>query len=95
MTYPEEVGETLETPMEVEPLDQMKLEDVGLDICNHDISLSSREVPSFDEPEPQPKPLPNSPSLDISLGDKKAPNHPSNHIVWIVVIFDKEKPESS
>ncbi|GJW74305.1 hypothetical protein Tco_0133675 [Tanacetum coccineum] len=52
VTYPEEVDETLGTPIEEEPLDHMKLEDVGL--TNYNISLSSREVPSFDEPEPQP-----------------------------------------
>ncbi|GJV44099.1 hypothetical protein Tco_1428635 [Tanacetum coccineum] len=71
MTYLEEVGETLGTPMEVEPLDQTKLEDVGLNTCNHDIPLSSREVPSFDEPEPQPNPLPNCLSLDVSLGKER------------------------
>ncbi|GKC90475.1 hypothetical protein Tco_1151124, partial [Tanacetum coccineum] len=52
--------------MEVEPLEHMKLEDVGWDTCNHDIPLSSREVPSFDEAEPQPHPLPNCPSLDVT-----------------------------
>ncbi|GJZ50272.1 hypothetical protein Tco_0604462 [Tanacetum coccineum] len=52
--------------MEEEPLDQTKLEDVGL--TNHNIPLSSREIPNFDEPEPQPQPLPSFPSLDISLG---------------------------
>ncbi|GJZ88653.1 hypothetical protein Tco_0660435 [Tanacetum coccineum] len=52
VTYPEEVEETLGTPMEEEPLDQTKLEDVGL--TNHNISLISREVPSTDEPKPQP-----------------------------------------
>ncbi|GKE07325.1 hypothetical protein Tco_1399343, partial [Tanacetum coccineum] len=59
--------------MEVEPLDQVKLEDVGLDTCNHDIPLSSREVSSFDEPEPQPQPLPNCASLDVSLRDERDP----------------------
>ncbi|GKE31665.1 hypothetical protein Tco_1450987, partial [Tanacetum coccineum] len=66
VTYPKEVEETLGTPMEEEPLDQTKLEDVGL--TNHNIPLSSREIPNFDEPEPQPQPLPSFPSLDISLG---------------------------
>ncbi|GJZ14924.1 RNA-directed DNA polymerase, eukaryota, reverse transcriptase zinc-binding domain protein, partial [Tanacetum coccineum] len=56
VTYPEEVEETLGTPIEVEPLDETQLEDLGLNICNHDIPLSNREVPSFDEPEPQPNP---------------------------------------
>ncbi|GKE05360.1 hypothetical protein Tco_1397378, partial [Tanacetum coccineum] len=64
MTYPEDVEGTLGTPMKVEPLDQTKLEDVGLDTCNHEIPLSSSEVPIFDEPELQPKPLANFPSLD-------------------------------
>ncbi|GJY94821.1 probable aminotransferase TAT2 [Tanacetum coccineum] len=54
VTYPEEIEETLGTPIEVEPLDETQLEDLGLNTCNHDIPLSSREVPSFDEPEPQP-----------------------------------------
>ncbi|GJZ47267.1 hypothetical protein Tco_0601099, partial [Tanacetum coccineum] len=57
-----EVDETLGTPMEEEPLDQTKLEDVGL--TNHNISLSSRKVPSFDELEPQPQPLPSFQFLD-------------------------------
>nr|GFC03154.1 hypothetical protein [Tanacetum cinerariifolium] len=61
VTYPEEVKETLGTPMEVEPFDQTKTEDVGLNTCNNDILISSREVSSFDEPEPQPNPLPNCP----------------------------------
>ncbi|GJR51163.1 hypothetical protein Tco_1401684 [Tanacetum coccineum] len=76
MTYPEEVEETLGTPMEVEPLDQTKLEDVGMDTCYHEIPLSSKEVPSFDEPEPQPQPLPSCPSLCVSLGDERSPKPP-------------------
>ncbi|GJZ82788.1 hypothetical protein Tco_0647961 [Tanacetum coccineum] len=55
MTYPKEVEETLRTPMEVEPLDQTKLEDVSLN--NHSIPTSYMEVPIFEEPEPQPQPL--------------------------------------
>ncbi|GKC73334.1 hypothetical protein Tco_1119217 [Tanacetum coccineum] len=74
VTYPKEVDKTLGTPMEDEPLDQMKLEHVGLN--NHSIFVSSKEVPSFDEPEPQPNPLPNCPSLDISLGGKRGPESP-------------------
>ncbi|GJY12345.1 hypothetical protein Tco_0381654, partial [Tanacetum coccineum] len=54
VTYQEEVEETLGTPIEVEPLDETQLKDLGLNTCNHDIPLSSMEVPSFDEPEPQP-----------------------------------------
>ncbi|GKA18925.1 hypothetical protein Tco_0698840 [Tanacetum coccineum] len=59
--------------MEVEPLDEIQLEDLGLNTCNNDIPLSSRKVPSFDEPKPQPQPLPNCPPLDISLGDEIGP----------------------
>ncbi|GJV00994.1 hypothetical protein Tco_1330264 [Tanacetum coccineum] len=72
LTYPKEVEETLGTPMEVEPLDHTKLEDVGLDTCNHDIPLSFREVPSFNGLKPQPQPLPNYPSLDV-IFDKEGP----------------------
>ncbi|GKB57916.1 hypothetical protein Tco_0914102, partial [Tanacetum coccineum] len=73
LTYPEEIEETLRTLVEVEPLDHMKLKDLGLNTYSHDLFLSSREVPSFDEPEPQPNPLPSCPSLDISLGDERGP----------------------
>ncbi|GKA11582.1 hypothetical protein Tco_0691128 [Tanacetum coccineum] len=73
VTYPEEVEKTLGTPIEVEPLNKTKLEEVGLN-CNHNTPLSSREVPSFDGPEPQP--LLNSPSLDVSLGDVIGPEPP-------------------
>ena len=45
-----------------------------MNTCNHNLSLSSREVPSFDEPEPQPKPLPNLPSLDENLGIEIGPD---------------------
>ncbi|GJX06545.1 hypothetical protein Tco_0194477, partial [Tanacetum coccineum] len=64
------------TPIEVEPLEETQLEDLGLNTCNHDIPLSSREVPIFDEPEPQPQPLPNCPSLDASLGNERGPEPP-------------------
>ncbi|GJW12852.1 hypothetical protein Tco_1578679, partial [Tanacetum coccineum] len=70
VTYPEEVEKTLGTPIEVEPLNETKLEEVGLN-CNHNTPLSSREVPSFDKPEPQPQPLPNCPPLDASLGTER------------------------
>nr|GEV58988.1 hypothetical protein [Tanacetum cinerariifolium] len=76
VTYREEVKKTLETLMEVEPLDQTKLEDVCFDACNHDIPLSYREVPGFNEPEPQPQTLLNCPSLDVSLGDKRGREPP-------------------
>ncbi|GKB52384.1 reverse transcriptase domain-containing protein [Tanacetum coccineum] len=42
----------------------------------HDLSLSYKEVPSFDEPKTQPNPLPNCPPLDISLGDERGPKPP-------------------
>ncbi|GJV96224.1 hypothetical protein Tco_1547801 [Tanacetum coccineum] len=71
VTYPEEVEETIGIPMEVEPLNQTQLEDLGLSTCSHDLFPSSREFPSVDEPEPQP--LPNLPFLDINLGDKRGP----------------------
>ncbi|GKC58029.1 hypothetical protein Tco_1085627 [Tanacetum coccineum] len=74
VTYPEEVEETLETPIGVEPLDETQLEDLGLNTCNHEIPLSSREVPSFDGPEPQP--LSNCPSSYVSLGEEKCPEPP-------------------
>ncbi|GKB31873.1 hypothetical protein Tco_0871274 [Tanacetum coccineum] len=66
VTYPKKVEKTLGTPIEVEPLNKKKLEEVGSN-CNHNTPLSSREISSFDGPEPQP--LLNSPSLDVSLGD--------------------------
>ncbi|GJV86053.1 hypothetical protein Tco_1525951 [Tanacetum coccineum] len=66
VTYREKVEKTLGSPIEVEPLNKTKLEEVGLN-CNHNTPLSSREVPSFDGNEPQP--LLKSPSLDVSLGD--------------------------
>ncbi|GJV03270.1 hypothetical protein Tco_1336839 [Tanacetum coccineum] len=72
-TYPKEVEETIGVPMEVKPLDQMKLEDVGFDTFSHDIPLSSREVPSLDESKPQPQHLPSFPSLDVSLGKERGP----------------------
>ena len=76
VTYPEEVEETIGTPIEVEPLDQAPLEDIGLNTCSDNLTPSSREVPSFDEPEPQPKPLPNLPSLDEDLGIEIGPDPP-------------------
>ncbi|GJX15933.1 hypothetical protein Tco_0216765 [Tanacetum coccineum] len=62
VTYSKEVEKTLGTPIKVEPLNETKLEEVGLN-CNHNVPFSSREVPSFDGPEPQP--LLISPSLDM------------------------------
>nr|GEV31010.1 putative reverse transcriptase domain-containing protein [Tanacetum cinerariifolium] len=71
VTYLEEVEDTFGTPIEVEPLDETQLEDLGLNTCNHDLPLSPREVLSFYEPKPQPQPVPKFPSLDVSLGDKR------------------------
>ncbi|GJR83877.1 hypothetical protein Tco_0154662 [Tanacetum coccineum] len=71
VTCPNKVEETLGTPIEVESFDETQLEDLGLNICNHDIPLSSREIPSFDKPEPQPNTLPNCPSLDVIFDEKK------------------------
>ncbi|GKA78686.1 hypothetical protein Tco_0785223, partial [Tanacetum coccineum] len=70
VTYPKEVEKTLGTSIEVEPLNKTKLKEVGLN-CNHNTPFSSREVPSFDKPEPQPQPLPNCPPLDASLGTER------------------------
>nr|GEW78334.1 hypothetical protein [Tanacetum cinerariifolium] len=72
----EEVEETMGTPVEVEPLNKTQLEDLGLYTCNHEIPLSFREVPLFDELEPQPQPLPNRLSIDVSLGEERGPNPP-------------------
>nr|GEW08536.1 ribonuclease H-like domain-containing protein [Tanacetum cinerariifolium] len=69
VTYPKEVEETIGIPIKVEPFVKTPLEDLGLNTCNHDIPLSSNEIPSFDEPEPQF--LPNFSPLDVNLGDKK------------------------
>ncbi|GJZ07549.1 hypothetical protein Tco_0541342, partial [Tanacetum coccineum] len=75
-TYPKEVEETLGISIEVEPLDETPLEDLGLNTCNHDIPLSSMEIPSIDEPEPQQQPLPNCLSLNVSLGEERGPEPP-------------------
>ncbi|GJY97530.1 hypothetical protein Tco_0514440 [Tanacetum coccineum] len=66
VTYLKDIEETLGTPIEVEHLNETKLEKVGLN-CNHNTPLSSRENPNFDGPEPQP--LLNSPSLDEMFDD--------------------------
>ncbi|GKB20034.1 hypothetical protein Tco_0853957 [Tanacetum coccineum] len=72
----EGVEETIGILMEVEPLDHMKLEDLGLNTCSHDFFPSSREFPSVDELEPQP--LPNLPFLDVNIGDKRGTDPPIN-----------------
>ncbi|GJZ48523.1 hypothetical protein Tco_0602355 [Tanacetum coccineum] len=69
VTYPEEVDETIGISMEAEPLDHMKLKDLGLNTCNHDIPLSYTEIPSVDEPKPQL--LSNFSPLDINIGGKR------------------------
>ncbi|GJW22126.1 hypothetical protein Tco_0032748 [Tanacetum coccineum] len=51
VTHPEEVEETMGIQMEIEPLNETKLEEVGLN-CNHNTPLSSREDPCFDKLEP-------------------------------------------
>ncbi|GKB71540.1 hypothetical protein Tco_0932952 [Tanacetum coccineum] len=76
LTYPKEVYETIGIPMEVEPLDHMKLEDLGFNTCNHDAPLSSKGFPSVDELEPQL--LPNFSPLDVNLGDKRGTDPPIN-----------------
>ncbi|GJS02615.1 integrase, catalytic region, zinc finger, CCHC-type containing protein [Tanacetum coccineum] len=48
VTHPEEVEETIGISMEVEPLNETKLEEVGLNY-NHNTPLSSRGDPSFDK----------------------------------------------
>ncbi|GJY76375.1 hypothetical protein Tco_0481491 [Tanacetum coccineum] len=74
MTYPKEVEETIGILMEVEPLDHMKLEDLGMNTCMHGLFLNSREIPSVDKPEPQP--LPSFSPLNVNLGDKIGPEPP-------------------
>ncbi|GJW83709.1 hypothetical protein Tco_0156854 [Tanacetum coccineum] len=74
VTYPDEVEEIIGIPIEVKPLDETPLEDLGLNTCNHDILLSSKEIPSVDEPEPQL--LPNFSPLEVNLGDKRGINPP-------------------
>ncbi|GJZ44396.1 hypothetical protein Tco_0591651, partial [Tanacetum coccineum] len=58
------------------PQKETQLEDLGLNTYNHDIPLSSKEVPIIDELVPQPQPLPNCPSLDASLGNERGPEPP-------------------
>nr|GEV45034.1 hypothetical protein [Tanacetum cinerariifolium] len=71
VTYLEEVEDIIGIPIEVEPLEETPLEDLRLNTCNHDLPLSSREVPISNKPDPQPQPLPNYPSLDASLGNER------------------------
>nr|GEX21756.1 ribonuclease H-like domain-containing protein [Tanacetum cinerariifolium] len=99
VTYPEEVEETIRIPMEVEPLDHMKLEDLGLNTCSHDLFISYREIPSFDEPKPHPHPVPNCLPLDISLGDKRGlepqkPHSPNSFRMKVVENLTIHTPPS-
>nr|GEZ16194.1 hypothetical protein [Tanacetum cinerariifolium] len=73
VAYPKEVEKNLGTLIEVEPLNETKLKEVGLN-CNHNTPFSYRKVPSFDGPKPQP--LLNGPSLDVSLRDVIGPKPP-------------------
>ncbi|GJS54438.1 retrovirus-related pol polyprotein from transposon TNT 1-94 [Tanacetum coccineum] len=93
VTHPEEVEETIGIPMEVEPLDHMKLEDLGLNTNTHDLFLSSKRFPSVDEPEPQL--LPNFLPLDVNIGEKRGTDPPINPYspgsFRMKVIFDEKK----
>ncbi|GJQ93011.1 hypothetical protein Tco_0004150 [Tanacetum coccineum] len=101
VTCPKVVEETLGTPIEVEPLDETQLEDLGSNTYNHDIPLSFREVPGFDKTKPQPQPLPNCPPLDISLGDKRGlkppikPHSPDSFRMKVVDNLTIHTPSSS
>ncbi|GJW85327.1 hypothetical protein Tco_0158472 [Tanacetum coccineum] len=75
VTHPKVVENTLGTPIEVEPLIETKLEEVGLN-CNHNTPLSSRGFPSVDEPKPEL--LPKFSPLDVNLGDKRGTDPPIN-----------------
>ncbi|GJZ21097.1 hypothetical protein Tco_0558136 [Tanacetum coccineum] len=90
VTYLEEVEKTLGTLIEAEPLNKAKQEELGLN-CNHNTPLSSREVPSFDKPEPQPQPLLNCPPLDASLRTErglKPPIKPQSHDSFRMKVLD-------
>ncbi|GKE35990.1 hypothetical protein Tco_1455312 [Tanacetum coccineum] len=99
VTYPEEVEETLGILMEVEPLDEPPQEDLGLNTYNHDSPLISREIPSFDEPEPQLSP--NLSPLDVNLGDKRGtdplikPHSPDSFRIKVVDPLTILTPPSS
>ncbi|GJV84530.1 hypothetical protein Tco_1524428 [Tanacetum coccineum] len=98
VTYLKEVDESIGIPMEVEPLDHTKLEDLGLNTCSHDLFLSSREIPSVDDPEPQL--LPNFSPLDVNIGDKRGtdppinPYSPGNFKMKVVKLLTVHTPSS-
>nr|GEW34522.1 hypothetical protein [Tanacetum cinerariifolium] len=68
--------ETIGLPIEVEPLGETPLEDLGLNKFNHDIPPSSMEILSFDEPKPHLQPFPSFPSLKVYLGEERDPESP-------------------
>nr|GEW00724.1 reverse transcriptase domain-containing protein [Tanacetum cinerariifolium] len=76
VTYPNEVEEDIGLMIKVERLYETSLDDLGLNTYNHDISLSFREISSFDEPEPQPQPFPSFLSLEVYLGEEIDPKPP-------------------
>nr|GEU61352.1 protein TIC110, chloroplastic [Tanacetum cinerariifolium] len=61
----------VKNPNPQKPLNETQIEDLGLNTYDHDIPLSSREIPSFDEPKPQPQPFPSFPSLKVDLGEER------------------------
>ncbi|GKD86958.1 hypothetical protein Tco_1358112 [Tanacetum coccineum] len=87
--------------MEVEPLNETQLEDLGLNTCNYDIPLISREVLSFNEPKPQLQPLPNCPPLDVSLGNERGlkppikPHSPDSFMMKVLDNLTIHTPPSS
>nr|GEX83307.1 hypothetical protein [Tanacetum cinerariifolium] len=97
ITYPKEVEKTLGTSIEVEPLNKTKPKEVGMNY-NHNTPFSSREVFSFDGPEPQA--LLNSPSLDVSLGDVIGleppikPHSPNSSRIKVVDYLTSQTPPS-
>nr|GEW40836.1 hypothetical protein [Tanacetum cinerariifolium] len=79
VTYSKDVEETLGTSMEVEPLDQTKLEDVGLDTCNHEIPLRLREVPIFYEPELLVMDIQNKDKIEAKTNKTEAKTDKTEH----------------
>ncbi|GJW46780.1 putative ribonuclease H-like domain-containing protein [Tanacetum coccineum] len=75
MTYPKEVEKTLGTPIEVEPLNKTKLEEVGLN-CNHNTPFTSREEFNSLMTGSLNRLRQLDPSLDVSLGDVIGPKPP-------------------
>nr|GEX09582.1 hypothetical protein [Tanacetum cinerariifolium] len=92
VTYLKEVEEAIEIPMKVEHLDHKKLEDLGLNTCNHDLFFSSWEVPSVDKSEPLL--LPNFSPLDKPAFPKKLRMAFTfvGYEVRLVHVLDRMKP---